>query len=275
VAEKDLSERERAFIGRISSNPLDFFQGETLGWLEDFIRITTVGGGPTRDGTGSTGIGPAYYVPGDTKIVGVDLTAQTGVYVYEDASGNWLYLNGAQVSQTTYADLYAFYGPNKWGTDTGGNFFLPDSRGRSLYFCGTHADTDLGDTDGITLADRRPKHQHVLSASLSAAGTSSDSAGTPAGSVSGTVASHNHGGGSVQGVNPTASTGGTGFTGGDRSDVVLSPSSQAPAWSGSFTGSAMSGHSHTVSGSVTGSAGSGMALDAPPYLFIGSLLVRF
>lgn len=37
---------------------------------------------------------------------------------------------GQQVSQTTYAALYTVFGPNKYGADGGGLFFLPDKRGR-------------------------------------------------------------------------------------------------------------------------------------------------
>lgn len=37
---------------------------------------------------------------------------------------------GQQISQTTYSALYAMFGSNKYGTDAGGNFFLPDKTGR-------------------------------------------------------------------------------------------------------------------------------------------------
>jgi microcystin-dependent protein len=263
--------RTLEILQRISDNPVDLIQGQLKGYLEDFIRIT-VGSGSSSSGGGGGGGGggSTFYVAGDLKTVITDLTAQAGAYEYEDDSGTWLYCNGAVASQTTYADLYAAIGPNAFGTDSGGNFSLPDARGRALFFTGTHADTDLGDSDGVSLANRRPKHQHTTTASGT---TSSNSAGTPAGSVDGTVASHSHGGtAAIQGVSTVASSGGTGFTGGDRADVAHANQAESPAWSGSFTGSALSGHQHTVS--TTGTAGSGMSLDAPPYLFIGSLLVR-
>jgi microcystin-dependent protein len=243
----DLTEQERELAGRLAENPLDMFRGKSLGWLEDFIRIT-VGGG-SRSGSGSSGVSAAYYVPGDVKTTLADLTAQTGEYVFEDDSGRWLYCNGVAVSQTTYADLYAAIGANAYGTDSGGNFFLPDPRGRALFFTGTHADTDLGDSDGVTLASRRPKHQHTVSGT-----TSSDSAGTPAGTISG---------------GPYVDNVGTGNF--DTNDPDATAANAVTTNNPTFTGSAMSGHSHTVSGT----AGSGMSLDAPAYLFIGSLLVRF
>jgi microcystin-dependent protein len=37
---------------------------------------------------------------------------------------------GQQVSQSTYATLYALYGSNRYGADGGGLFYLPDLRGR-------------------------------------------------------------------------------------------------------------------------------------------------
>jgi microcystin-dependent protein len=37
---------------------------------------------------------------------------------------------GQQISIATYAKLYALFGPNRYGTDTGSLFFLPDKTGR-------------------------------------------------------------------------------------------------------------------------------------------------
>jgi microcystin-dependent protein len=156
-----LDEKTRAIASALSANPMDLIQGQLKGYIEDFIRIT-VGGG-SSNGSGSSGVSAAYYVPGDVKVTLADLTAQTSEYVFEDESGQWLYCNGVAVSQTTYADLYAAVGANAFGTDSGGNFFLPDPRGRALFFTGTHTDADLGDNDGVALASRTAKHSHTLS----------------------------------------------------------------------------------------------------------------
>jgi microcystin-dependent protein len=40
---------------------------------------------------------------------------------------------GQAISQTTYATLYAVIGPNAFAPDSGGNFFLPDLRGRAVF----------------------------------------------------------------------------------------------------------------------------------------------
>ncbi len=272
----ELNDRERDLLTRAADNPMDLFQGKTIGWLEDFIRITIPPPPvPATSGTGTTGLSAAFYVPGDTKIVMKDLSAQTGVYVYSDASGDWLYCNGAQASQTTYAGLYAFYGANAWGTDAGGNFFLPDTRGRALYLCGTHADTDLGDADGIALASRRPKHQHTFSGVSISGFTSSDSAGTPSGTVGITDPGHAH---YIPSVFDQTNGEGPPQRGlsGDYRTTFNATSSATTGITAAFTGSALSAHAHSFSGTSSGgTAGSGMALDAPPYLFIGSQVVRF
>jgi microcystin-dependent protein len=249
----NLSGAERELATRLSENPMDLFQGKTVGWLEDFIRIT-VGGGGSSSGTGSTGTSAAYYVPGDVKVTLADLTAQTSEYVFEDDSGQWLYCNGVAVSQTTYADLYASIGANAYGTDSGGNFFLPDPRGRALFFTGTHTDADLGDNDGVAVASRTAKHTHTNGVTASGT-TSSDSAGTPAGTISSVVTSGN--------VQPAYAGGGD--------NAVQSVATGAPT----FTGTPLSGHSHSVSVSVGGTIGTGTPVDTPAHLFIGSLLVRF
>jgi microcystin-dependent protein len=84
-------------------------------------------------------------------------------YVGAAAPSGWLLCDGSQVSQSTYSALYAIIGANKFGTDTGGNFFLPDLRGRVPVGLGTNADVDvIGDNDGAALANRSPKHQHTV-----------------------------------------------------------------------------------------------------------------
>jgi microcystin-dependent protein len=42
----------------------------------------------------------------------------------------WFLCDGSAKSTTTYADLYAVLGANAYGTDAGGNFYLPDLLGR-------------------------------------------------------------------------------------------------------------------------------------------------
>jgi microcystin-dependent protein len=61
---------------------------------------------------------------------------------------------GQQISQATYPALYALFGSNKYGTDTGGNFYLPDLGGRTIYgkeATATRLTTAGGGIDGGTL----------------------------------------------------------------------------------------------------------------------------
>jgi microcystin-dependent protein len=111
-------------------------------------------------------------IVGDLTDLDTRLTAATAYtvpagsltsYVGAAAPSGWLLCDGSQVSQSTYSALYAIIGANKFGTDTGGNFFLPDLRGRVPVGLGTNADVDvIGDNDGAALANRSPKHQHTV-----------------------------------------------------------------------------------------------------------------
>lgn len=102
-----------------------------------------------------------YTAPVGSIMTYIALTAPTG----------WLLCNGNQVSQGLYPALYALIGVNKFGTDTGGNFYLPDLRGRIPIGIGTNADVDvIGDNEagnavaGLSsaVADRRAKHKHTV-----------------------------------------------------------------------------------------------------------------
>ena len=98
----------------------------------------------------------AFYVP-----VG-------GIIPFGGLSGNmpagWLVCDGSAVSQTTYADLYAVLGASAYGTDSGGNFFLPDLRGR-VPFGYVASSAQFGartSTEGTTTATARSTaHAHT------------------------------------------------------------------------------------------------------------------
>jgi microcystin-dependent protein len=247
----DLSAKERDLLQRAAENPMDLFQGKSLGWLEDFIRITVGSGGGT--GGGNTAVLPVGF----SAVIQKDLTAETAEYVYTDSDGGeWLYCNGVAVSQTTYADLYAFYGANAFGTDSGGNFFLPDARGRAMFLTGTHADTDLGDNDGVAVASRTVKHSHTNGATIT---------GAPGGTFA--TDSHTHGAGSLE-VTTNATAGAGGATAGFAvsGDQPVTGTTATPSASGSPTAGTLA---------VGGTIGTGTPVDAPAHLFIGSLLVRF
>lgn len=146
------------------------FTPQQITWLERYMRLQV--GRQVQQATSQI-VAVAQPV-GFWQIVPDDLTAHTGEYVYtHPVTGlTFLYCNGASVSQTTYATLYALWGTNKYGADSGGNFVLPDARGRSLWLAGTNAATDVGDNDGVTESSRQPAHTHT-STSLTVTGTPS------------------------------------------------------------------------------------------------------
>ena len=78
----------------------------------------------------------------------------------------WLICDGSAISRTTYAALFAAIG-TLYGTGDGTTTFnLPDCRGRAAIGytpSGGHSDVStLGNNDGTLLANRRPKHKHVV-----------------------------------------------------------------------------------------------------------------
>ena len=164
-ANQILTDADRALQTKLFANPLDF-PPEFRTWLEGFLETAI----PTSLAV-STTIAELAFPVGYFRIIPEDLSANSSAYVWTDSDTGleFLYCNGAAVSQTTYAALYAKWGASKYAADSGGNFTLPDSRGRSLWFCGTNAACDLGDNDGVTESSRQVKHTH--SDSISASGT--------------------------------------------------------------------------------------------------------
>lgn len=248
MAQEYLAPKERELIQKMAGNPLELVQGELKSYLEEFVRVLL----PTSSSSG--------WVVGDFKVIGKDLTAQTGVYVYEDDSGEWLYCNGAAASQTTYADLYAYFGANAFGADAGGNFVLPDCRGRPMHFCGTHTSTQRNDNDGAAVADRFPTMS--VSGSTDASGTGATGSG--GGGSTGAGGDHNHGGatGTPSATQLTNDTGGANRPSDGHTHSISSSGTHTHTLTAhTHTGPS---HSHNFSGSAF-----------PMHLHVGSLLVRF
>jgi microcystin-dependent protein len=110
-----------------------------------------------------------YYAP-------VGLIAPFGGVSGQVPSG-WLLCAGQAVSQTTYADLFAVVGVNAFGTDAGGNFYLPDLRGRVVAGIDNMGGTDAGrlslaNTMGTAGgAETLPEHLHTISGSGTTSGS--------------------------------------------------------------------------------------------------------
>jgi microcystin-dependent protein len=80
----------------------------------------------------------------------------------ETAPAGWAFGEAQNVLRVgIYAKLFALWG-TKYGIGDGVTTFgMPDLRGRILIPKGTHTDVDaLGDSDGLAVASRTPKHVH-------------------------------------------------------------------------------------------------------------------
>lgn len=74
----------------------------------------------------------------------------------------WLICDGAAVSRSTYSTLFGLISETFGVGDGSTTFNIPDLRGRMVAGKGTNAAVNaLGDSDGVTEANRRPQHRHT------------------------------------------------------------------------------------------------------------------
>lgn len=99
---------------------------------------------------------------------GVTPIGSVTAYAGSSAPTGWLLCDGSTVSQTTYADLYALIGTT-YGPASGGNFTLPDLRGRAAVGVNaggaaylTSLGATIGSADAVLL-----QHNHSASSSSS------------------------------------------------------------------------------------------------------------
>ena len=88
------------------------------------------------------------------------------------APAGFLACDGAAVSRSTYAALFAkigtLYGPG----DNVNTFTLPDARGRDLVGVGTATGVGaIGQNEGLAVGSRKRTHRHSASVSVSSAGS--------------------------------------------------------------------------------------------------------
>lgn len=138
-----------------------------------YLRRDNTGGAQMYQKT--TGI---HVNTGWVSLAGAAVTTPTGAlhaYGAATAPSGWLLCDGAAVSRTTYADLFAAIGTNYGAGDGSTTFNVPDMRGRlpaGYAASGGHTDVaTLGNNDGVTnAAYRRPKHRHTAHSHGPAAG---------------------------------------------------------------------------------------------------------
>jgi microcystin-dependent protein len=161
-------------------------------------------------------------------------------YAGVTAPDGWFICDGSAISRTTYADLFAAIG-TRYGTGDGSTTFnLPDARGRLIAGyapSGGHSDVStLGATDGVAVANRRPKHRHTVN-------------------DSGHVHQEDRNPGTSRFINQGGSGGGTDPAGGSGTN-----------WD-------MIGSLHTATATTGITVGTGTdSLDAPAYLVLNHII---
>jgi len=139
------------------------------------------------------------------------LTGEIRIYAVAAAPTGWLLCDGATVSQSTFAALFAAIGADAFGTDGGGNFDLPDLRGRSPIGIGTGAGLTAR-----TMGDELGEEDHQNTEAETAAHT--HDAGPNAQAIS-----HVGGGGGQWNI-ASAGVGTSTSTGGDTAHNTMQPS---------------------------------------------------
>ena len=132
------------------------------------------------------GGGDIKWIP-DYGGIGSVLTATIIAYAGSTAPVGYLLCDGSTVSRTTYANLYAIIGHTYGADPGGGNFIIPDLRGRI-----TLGKDNMGGTDANRVTDVQG---HTLGGTLGSETTSTASAAnswSPQAGPPSTIGTHSH-----------------------------------------------------------------------------------
>jgi microcystin-dependent protein len=252
------------------------------------VTVTTLATLPTNTSIGSVSATEIGYLDGITSSVQTQLNttnefiSPTGsiiIWAGGTAPTHWLLCNGATVSRTTYARLFAAIGTTYGAGDGSTTFAIPNLMGRVPF--GKDPDqaefNSLGETGGtktLTIAIANlPAHTHSIDHNHAEVTSSTDSH-SHSGTTS-TAGSHTH---TVSDAGDGAVTVGTsGTTTGVANNVFATrTTSSNGSHSHSFSTSTDS-HSHTVNlpnfTGTSGSTGSGTALPSlPPYIVLNYII---
>lgn len=238
--------------------PLDL-PANFVTWLEGRMQLLL-------EASNILGLASRVACVGDMKIICKDLSAETGLYVWDDAQGTWLYCNGNSFTAAAYPHLNTFLG----------GLVLPDARGRSVWMTGTNGAVDLLDNDGVAEASRQPKHTHsdTLAGDSHTHGSSGLSVTGAPGVGSLALPNHVHSGSAVTGgdVVGSAPSGVYSAVSSNTGNPTTNPAIDgAPSLGTLDVGGSTDGGTVNISGSV----GSGMSgSDAVAHCVVGSLLIK-
>lgn len=194
------------------------------------------------------------------------------------APTGWLVCDGAAVSRTTYAQLFAVCGTTYGSGDGSTTFNLPNTVDRVLVGSGTKfIRGEVGGSETFTLTtSQMPAHTHGSGGGHSHTGLSHDHAGSsmPAHDHPGSSHSHSlsNAGGTITVANTSGTTsvatGAAGTTGSTTVNV-------AAASAGTPNIAAASAGTNSTDPGPTASAGSGSSVNnMPPYISIGVCIIR-
>lgn len=207
------------------------------------------------NGDSSTKIATTAFVANNGVPAGA-ITAFGGA----SAPTGWLICDGSAVSRTTYATLFALFSTTYGAGDGSTTFNLPDLRGRAIVGKGTNTDVDtLGESDGLAVGSRTPKHNHGVGTLLVATAGGHGHAHTLAIASSGShthgtdsQGSHSHGGSTSGDASHAHTTQGVINTGGSTIDAYDGGSGYAV--SNGVTNND-GNHGHSISTDTQGSHG--------------------
>lgn len=164
--------------------------------------------------------------------------------------------NGAAISRTTYAELFAIIGTTFGAGNGSTTFNLPDSRAEFIRGLDDGRGVDTGRTLGSSQADQNEAHTHSVS-----------------GSISGTAASAGSHAHNLRGVNTTALAQ-SDLAGAAASNAAGVAATRAQNGSGSGLVVADGAHTHGVSGTMSGTAASSGGTEARPRNVSKLVLIR-
>jgi microcystin-dependent protein len=120
------------------------------------------------DGTNWTNVGPYPGIPAGSTVP----TGAVMDFAGAAAPTGYLICDGSAVSRSTFSGLFGVIGSTYGAGDGSTTFNVPDFRGRMAVglASGGHPDVNaLGNNDGTTLVNRRPKHSHANGLTISGA----------------------------------------------------------------------------------------------------------